>query len=237
MHPSCSKWQRIPLSHFGIRKELWFWLVFLVSIPSNKSGQLKKKGEIIDGFLLVQHHLCITNQSWLILTTRVFFLENVLLIRSQQENKNSSPEIQPHWTTIDKDCPCKVTWCQCASCRAHSWWQNRNRSNKNWKPSTPFILWMYGYQDLKTYSECFSLCYLHSEPFNDCSEAGCHNNGCFQSYLPSSFLLVTEKPVPDASQGKICSHSGCVTLLVPSHPSSLVKGVFTVSLSLSQARW
>lgn len=113
--------------------------------------------------------------------------------------------MRPHATNTHKDCPCKGPWQLRASRRAHSRWQNRNRRDKTWEPSTLFSLWLYGYQDWRKYSGCFPPCYLHPGPFKNCSEAGCHDNGCFRSCLPSNRLLLAEEPVPDACQAKLPS--------------------------------
>lgn len=63
-------------------------------------------------------------------------------------------------------------------------------------------VWLSG---VKEYSGCFPLCYLHPEPFNDCSEAGCHNNGCSQLCLPSSCRLLAAELSSDTCQGQVPS--------------------------------
>lgn len=155
--PVCSKWQKMPLAHFGIRKELWFhfWLVFLVRWSTYAQTNLnswKKKGEIINIFLLSSPPFTVHLKSRLINSYNSCFLPGECAARSDQNKETKKSPRGMHTTfkhsnNTNTDCPCTVPRQLCALCRAHSWWQNRNRSGTNWKPSALFSPWLYGYQE------------------------------------------------------------------------------------------
>ena len=231
MCPGCSKQQRMPLAHFGIRKELWFhfWLIFLVvllmvrvslmvSIPSNKSEQLKKKGEIIDSFLLCPPPPLIAHpKSRLINPYNSCFLPRERSARSDQNKETKNLHLK---CSLIQPTPTKVVPAKChGGCVPHA---EHTADGKTETGGTkienhPLCL-VCGCTVIrikKKYSGCFPPCYLHPGHFNDCSETGCHNNGCFQRYLPSNHLLLAEELVPDACQRKLPSQQWVPDLTGP----------------------